>query len=394
MSKNPISIDTTFRIPLAQCMDAIPTVRPLRVADSLEMQMEASSCPHDIWNTIIGCLHAVWKWIYSHFKAEPPPTPLHLTANVDPTQHPHTLTNPNKVFAYNLLTHGKPLGAPVTVQKFSLGNLNALKNQPLFTLIQPVVTAMQGGFAYEPSTADTVHWTANFADSSLFAFCGGSLLAQDELQVLEHPALAHIKNGLSPDMRTLDHNDVALFQNVERLGHLDTTNPLPNGQTLYGNQFAAASQAEVQSRLHPFAQPTSSNIFAMSAPHIHPNAKDLPYEKQDLEKLFFTAFNAFSNIKKTCAGKRVVVHTGNWGAGAFGNDPKTVQLIQLAAARYAEIDEIKMYPLNYSAQLAEAMHLLNQIEHQNAQINVGQFLDHLEANAVAYNLRYKEGNGT
>jgi hypothetical protein len=89
-----------------------------------------------------------------------------------------------------------------------------------------------------------------------------------------------------------------------------------------------------------------------------------------------------------------VIHTGNWGAGAFGNDPKTVHLIQLAAARFAGIDQIDMYPLNQQNELQAAIQLFNQIETQFPQMKVGEFLAHLASNAHPYNLKYKQSNGT
>jgi hypothetical protein len=70
------------------------------------------------------------------------------------------------------------------------------------------------------------------------------------------------------------------------------------------------------------------------------------------------------------------------------------KLSQLAAARFAGADELRMYPLTQQNAHREANQLFNQIEQQFLQMTVGQFLDHLTANAARYGLRYKEGNGT
>ncbi len=313
---------------------------------------------------------------------------------INPSQQSQHLSNMNKIFVYTQLSQGRTVGDQVRAQKFSLNDPDSLKSAAAFPAARPQVVTSAGGFQYPASTADTIHWTANFADSRLFGFCEGPLLAQDELQVLEHPALAHIKSALPSDLKTLSGYDAALFQNVPRLGSLDTTTPFPDGHTLYGNRFAAATHDQILARLQLLNPPTSSNIFAIAAPHVPFGMANQPYQKKDIDALFFTAYNAFHAIKESSPGKKVVAHTGNWGAGAFGNDLKTVHLLQLAAARFAGIDEIRMHPMSSQAELQAARQLLDQIERQFPQMTIGQFIDHLTANAASYQLTYKTGNGT
>ena len=55
-----------------------------------------------------------------------------------------------------------------------------------------------GVFTYVTcASPGTVEWHMNFADPCLFVAYGSSLLAQDELQVLEHPALGSLRDALS-----------------------------------------------------------------------------------------------------------------------------------------------------------------------------------------------------
>ncbi len=362
----------------------------LNAQDTLFMQINSSPSIATIWNRFVSCLQKIWEGILGCFgiKRSPAIFTLH------PSAYPHQITNPNKIFAYNHLVQGGSVGDHVIARKFSLNDSDALKSATLFTKTSPLLKVIQGGFCYDTSTQDTIHWTANFADRHLFGFCEGPLLAQDELQVLEHPALAHIKGALPSHARQLDGYDAALFQNILRLGALDTTTPLSNGNTLYGNNFAKATQEQILSRLKRFDIPTQSNIFAIAAPHIPSSLKNQPYQKKDLETLFFTAYNAFHNILEVSSGKKTVIHTGNWGAGAFGNDPKTVYLLQLAAARLAGVDEVRMHPMGNQRELNEATQLLDALEKQFPQMTIGQFIDHLTANAATYGLKYKEGNGT
>jgi hypothetical protein len=383
-----------------QSQENLSKFSPPRNLDSLNMAA-TPSLVMKIWDGIIEYFHKIWDSISRCLGIKTQTFTsslgLHSPRVIDLSQHRQRIINPNKLFVYNQLTQGRSVGNQVTVRKFGLQDPRSLESRPLFNPTKPQVICVNGPFRYDVSTSDTIHWTANFADKLLFGFCEGSLLAEDELQVLEHPALAHIADALSPDERTLHPLEVALFQNVPRLGALDAFTPLglfPNSPTLYGNYFASATQAQILTRLTRFDNPVASNIFAIEAPRIHPILKDQPYQRSDLEKLFFTFYNAARGVKEICAGKKVVLHSGNWGAGAFGNDPKTVHLVQLAAARCAGVDELRMYPFTQQNAHREAKELLHQIKYQFPQMTVGGFLDHLTANAVRYGLRYKEGNGT
>lgn len=349
------------------------------------------------WNRIVNCLKGLWNSLFCCFRTYGSGAALFsmsLPLLIDPTLYPHLIKDANKLFVYEQLVQGRSIGDEITITKFSINDPVALESQILFNSERPHIERVDGPFRYDPSTSDTVHWTANFADADLFGYCEGPLLAQDELQVLEHPALAHVKHALPADQRILKLYEAALVQNVPRLGSLNASKPLENGHSLYGNYFTKASHSEILSRLTSFPDPGSSNIFAIAAPRIPLSLSDKPYERKDLENLLFTSYNAFRSIKERCQGQKVVIHSGNWGAGAFGNDPKTVHLIQLASARWAGIDEIRMYPMSNQTEFDEARDLFDQIENEFPQMTVGQFLDHLTANATAYNLRYKQGNGT
>ncbi len=354
----------------------------------------------DAWNSLVECSKNLWNRILSCFGIKNQtgsPFTKSYSLTVNPSQYAHRISNPNKLFVYNRLTQGRSVGNQVTASKWSV-NSQPVETSPLFNPKKTPMVVVPGTFRYDASTANTVHWTANFADSNLFGFCEGPLLAQDEQQVAEHPALAHIKAALTPEQRTLHRFEAALFQNVPRLGALDTTTPLAGRvppQTLYGNVFAGASQLEIQSRLTQFNNPVGSNIFAIEAPKVPLALKDQPYQRKDLETLFFTFKNFLLAMKETCPGAKNVVHTGNWGCGAWGNDPKTVYLMTLAATRSAgTADELRMHPLGNNNELQAAVQLLAQIEQQHPGMTDGQFLDHVAANAATYGLRYKQGNGT
>src|SRR5215831_13738564 len=81
-------------------------------------------------------------------------------------------------------------------------------------------------FQYEadPPGGHELTWHLNFADARLFGYHGGPLLAQDELQVAEHPALGSLRDAMEdsdvPHMAPLTTEDgrrtPVLIRGVER----------------------------------------------------------------------------------------------------------------------------------------------------------------------------------
>jgi hypothetical protein len=51
-----------------------------------------------------------------------------------------------------------------------------------------------------PASAGSVEWHVNFADPHLFVAYGSSLFAQDEMQVVEHPALGALREVLDAEV--------------------------------------------------------------------------------------------------------------------------------------------------------------------------------------------------
>jgi hypothetical protein len=211
----------------------------------------------------------------------------------------------------------------------------------------PVITIVDGPFTYkdDPSRAS---WHANFADAELFRYCTGYMFAQDEHQVAEHPALAHMRTAL----RTIDHgvhlrsavraltSEIAtpcLIANVPRRLHVDTTMP-----GIYGNGFARATREMVCKAVRVMDPVPLSNIFAMKAPS--PCDTDSRYLPETLGSILRTAHTTFSAVVSASSAlfgaKPTVVHTGAWGCGAFGGSVAVMARLQFLAALTAGVDEI------------------------------------------------------
>lgn len=90
------------------------------------------------------------------------------------------------------------------------------------------------------------------------------------------------------------------------------------------------------------AGPTSNECFAdfISIDAPKRQNKTSPYTLKQLQHLFVKAFVGF----RTCVlFQRPIIHTGNWGAGAFNNDPELVFIIQILAAKLAGVTEIHFW---------------------------------------------------
>ena len=112
-----------------------------------------------------------------------------------------------------------------------------------------LVLPVAGFFDYQPVIGgdDVVEWHVNFADPDVFAYYGGGLFAQDEMQVAEHPGLGALREalvaaGIDARTKTADRPTPILVTGVERRVAIETDPDAAAGRPhgLYGNAFAAA----------------------------------------------------------------------------------------------------------------------------------------------------------
>lgn len=205
-----------------------------------------------------------------------------------------------------------------------------------------------GFFDYAvPEDQNLVVWHMNFADPYLFCAYGSPLLAQDELQVAEHPVLgslyeALVSSGNVP--RTVDDNGKptpVTITGVQRRCSIDTSPNPGEGrpQGLYGNAFARASEKHIVAATRPVSPPTITNILAMAAPSCGDGQYALS-EIADILDASFTGFSAACLESSQIGGKkyRTVINTGFWGCGAFGGNRSLMTVLQALAADLADVD--------------------------------------------------------
>ena len=207
-----------------------------------------------------------------------------------------------------------------------------------------------GFYDYAPvlDPPDAMGWHVNFADPHLFVAYGTSLFAQDEMQVVEHPALGALKEALIARGAagvTMDNGDPTpvLVQGVERRCMVATEPNSAAGRPsgLYGNQFGRADAGAVRHATTRVVPPTITNLIAMAAP----SGGYGRYSTGEIEQVLTTAFTGYRAAVIEAARYRsapcpVVIHTGFWGCGAFGGNRVVMTLLQALAAEMAGIDRL------------------------------------------------------
>lgn len=213
------------------------------------------------------------------------------------------------------------------------------------------VVERPGFYDYAPIVAGAIEWHVNFADPHLFVAYGSQLLAQDELQVAEHPVLGALKEALVAERavtRTVEEGrpTPVLVTGAERRCRIatepDPSAGLPDG--LYGNAFALARADVVRAATTRLEPPTITNLIAMAAPGYGHGA----YTAEQIETILVTAYTAFTAASAEAsrladAATSLVVHTGYWGCGAFGGNRVLMAALQVLAARMAGVGTLAFH---------------------------------------------------
>jgi hypothetical protein len=246
--------------------------------------------------------------------------------------------------AFVEMVEGPPVPGTIKVARWSTDLLPGKRSG-----WRPGVVPREGYFSYnEGVRAGEMHWHLNFANFDLFSAYGGKLLAQDEMQVLEHPDLARVRHALAAAGLSTLVTDQRLptpftLAGVPRRGALDTSPGPGRPEGLYGNRFAAASPDEVRAAATRLDPPTISNIVAMEAPAYGVGE----YSPEDITRILRTAFTGFGaaveETRRLAGDAATVIHTGWWGCGAYGGNPELMAALQLIAAEWAHIDVVHFF---------------------------------------------------
>jgi len=249
----------------------------------------------------------------------------------------------------------------------------------------------------EPNiTVDDYEWYhLNFADSILFGFYAGSLLAHDELQCLEMPFLAFTREAMLRDdnlktqATTQDKHGgptPVIVQNVPHLGTLD----LKNG-SLYGNKFRIASSDVVNDAFtveSSLKSAPKANIIAISSLR----CKSGEYKESQIRYLLESCIAAFGGARATLNNsKKLAIHTGFLGCGAFGGHKVLMCLIQIVAATICNVDYlcINVVDKNGMSFATEAYKLYNNDFKSKETWNFSEIVKQL----VSYGFKWGQSDG-
>ncbi|MFP4166637.1 MAG: hypothetical protein ACLFUF_05650 [Opitutales bacterium] len=258
-------------------------------------------------------------------------------------EHPPHWEHPNKETVFGIAcSSGDPFEGEVNYARWQAERVSDMLEDTAGFSVR------EGVFDYLASEdPNAVDWWLNFADPDLFCAYGSALMAQDELQVAEHPVLGAVREALVEE--DAEHFTVArgggpspvTVTGAQRRCIIDTRpNPeigCPGG--LYGNAFSRASAAQVRAATRALSPPTVSNILAMAAPE----GGFGEYSRSELEDILRTAYIGFvaaSSESKRLRGEaaRPIVHTGFWGCGAFGGNRSLMTILQSLAGDLAGVE--------------------------------------------------------
>lgn len=221
-------------------------------------------------------------------------------------------------------------------------------------LREPEIVPVPHFFRYDdPKLEGEKCWYLNFADPQLFYAYDSDLFAQDEIQTLEHPLLASVAlraaatrdPGLRPLTVEGGQPTPWIFENVPYWIKVDTTPVDEDGvtQSIYGNNFADSDYSLLRRAITVNDDPSArSNIIAMTAPYPGHGI----YKPHEIAQLLGTALGGFAPAVDAGAGKRTVIHTGRWGAGAFGGSEELALCVQIVGGMLCGVTKLYFHAVS------------------------------------------------
>lgn len=311
-------------------------------------------------------------------------------------EHPPRWQHPNKEAVFRLACPpGTSVGGTL---EYSRWEAMPLPESPPATPC--AIDARPDRYDYRPvAGGGRDEWHVNFADPRLFVAYGSRLLAQDELQVAEHPVLGSLREALVATGRaaaTVGEKGATpvLVRGAERRVAIDTDPDLSAGRQygLYGNRFAAAPVEVVEGAVTVLRPPTVTNLIAIAAPAGGRGT----YRREEIERIVRTAYSGFAaarleSVRAAGAGARVAVHTGFWGCGAFGGNRTLMALLQLVAATLAKVDTLVFHAFNREGQrtFGDARQIFERDLSRGSLPGVATLLDRV----TAMNFKWGESDG-
>ncbi|MEG4231770.1 hypothetical protein QUA40_06615 [Microcoleus sp. Pol11C3] len=314
--------------------------------------------------------------------------------------HPPKFYHPNKKLVYDISC---PPGCTHRGQ-LAFSRWYAMPLPEYFSPLehQTDLSERKGYFDYEPSQDSTqMEWYLNFAHHDLFCAYGGSLFAQDEMQVAEHPSLSSLREALldyniKPLTVESEQPTPILIRGVERRCAISTDRNPEQGRPfgLYGNNFGRATSDAIGQATKPLNPPTITNIIAIEAPCYGEGS----YSSAEIEYILKTAFTGFSAARieshlELSKAPRLIIHTGFWGCGAYGGNRVLMALLQLLSARLSQVNCLVFHTSDDigSQNLATAQQIVERdLVPDNSPIKVSALIEKIHA--MEFQWGFSDGN--
>ncbi|EAS04456.2 poly (ADP-ribose) glycohydrolase (macronuclear) [Tetrahymena thermophila SB210] len=268
----------------------------------------------------------------------------------------------NKQFLYDRFMH-KELISQV---QHDMLYIRCIQNTPyppdqllpnLFQMQKTKFEAIQSEYDYEKNSFNQFQWHVNFADKQLFGFYETSLFAQDEIQTAENPLLYHLREEaviqakINPKLQPLtleDQNPTPiLIVNSLRQGKVNTKPTQSNPQGIYGRNFEKADLKKIAEACEQLKEEdiVDVNIISMCSLSYEAGSYTLNQIKFTFNTAYKSFREAYNTVKRLYSENNipVIINTGNWGTGAFGNNSVLIAIIQLLAAEISQVDVLKYY---------------------------------------------------
>lgn len=281
------------------------------------------------------------------------PRAIYKTSEIVKTTHLPEL-HPNKAFLYILAySIDTAHDGEIVVAQY---NAQPIRNDVLRAIGGTTFENECNAFHYETRDEEN-EWWLNFTGRSLYIAYSGSLFAQEEIQVVEHPDLAHLKEYLStayasyppnksnPTQARFHHRAYpVLIRGVEQRCKIVD---LPS---IYGSRFADATFEQLSKAVEVVVpKKKKTNIICMTGL----SSGTGTYQLGEILDLYQTAFTAFSGAKnESTEPEECVIHTGHWGCGVFGGNKELITLIQQIAAMHAGIKKLVYHTFNEKGNVA------------------------------------------
>ena len=118
-----------------------------------------------------------------------------------------------------------------------------------------------------------------------------------------------------------------------------------------------------------------------------PSPKYGCYDKDTILEMFSSVISAFKGAKCMSDNNAVEIHTGRWGAGAFGGNEELALIIQILGAKIAEIDNLVFHAItdNYLENATIVVNDIAKLYNENKIESVDSIVNYL------YDKKYKWG---